>query len=127
VAESLPTVGGNDGSWGTVLNRFLEISHNADGSLNTAATIGTYDPSLPEGGNANPNLASGSKPGFVQLAGDLAGTYSSPALASIITAGSVGSATAIPIITYDAKGRITTVSTAAVNTSTQRTFAYFAG
>lgn len=29
----LPTVGGDDGSWGTVLNEFLEVSHNADGTL----------------------------------------------------------------------------------------------
>ena len=29
----LPTVGGDDGNWGTVLNQFLEVSHNADGTL----------------------------------------------------------------------------------------------
>ena len=29
----LPTVGSDDGSWGTVLNTFLEISHNSDGTL----------------------------------------------------------------------------------------------
>ncbi len=29
----LPTPGGDDGTWGTVLNDFLSVSHNADGSL----------------------------------------------------------------------------------------------
>lgn len=39
------------------------------------------------------------------------------ALKDIITAGAVGSSTAIPVITYDANGRITAVSTAAITTS----------
>lgn len=38
-------------------------------------------------------------------------------LKDIITAGSVGSSTAIPIITYDATGRITAVNTASITTS----------
>lgn len=29
----LPVVGSDDGSWGTVLNDFLEVVHNTDGSL----------------------------------------------------------------------------------------------
>ena len=29
----LPTVGGDDGNWGNILNTFLEISHNSDGTL----------------------------------------------------------------------------------------------
>jgi len=29
----LPTVGGDNNSWGTVLNEFLEVSHNSDGTL----------------------------------------------------------------------------------------------
>jgi hypothetical protein len=28
----LPTVGGDDGNWGTVLNDFLDVSHNSDGT-----------------------------------------------------------------------------------------------
>lgn len=38
-------------------------------------------------------------------------------LKDIITAGSVGSSTAIPVLTYDANGRITAVSTASITTS----------
>jgi len=40
----LPTVGGDNGSWGTVLNAYLQTEHNADGthktSINTVATSG---------------------------------------------------------------------------------------
>ncbi len=28
----LPSVGGDDGNWGTVLNEFLEVEHDADGT-----------------------------------------------------------------------------------------------
>ncbi|HEV2412219.1 MAG TPA: hypothetical protein VGS28_00230 [Candidatus Saccharimonadales bacterium] len=33
----LPTPGGDSGSWGTILNGFLQVSHNADGTLQSAA------------------------------------------------------------------------------------------
>lgn len=45
-------------------------------------------------------------------------------LGNILTAGSVGSATRIPIITYSAKGLITATTSAAVEAP--RAFAYFA-
>lgn len=35
----LPTVGGDDGNWGTILNEYLEVDHNADGThKNSSAT-----------------------------------------------------------------------------------------
>lgn len=47
--------------------------------------------------------------------GDLTGTYPNPTLAGVITAGGpTGSATVTPIITYDAKGRLTTVTSATI-------------
>lgn len=47
--------------------------------------------------------------------GDLTGTYPSPTLAAVIAAGGpTGGSTTIPVITYDAKGRLTAVSTASV-------------
>lgn len=67
--------------------------------------------------------ASTSKKGKVRLAGDLTGTAALPVLASVITAGSVGSATLIPVITYDVKGRITASTSAAV--IAPRAFSYF--
>lgn len=57
--------------------------------------------------------------GIVQLAGDLTGTAAAPALAAVVTAATKGSATAIPVITYDAKGRITSVTTAAPSDTTK--------
>lgn len=59
--------------------------------------------------------------------GDLTGTYPSPTLAAIGSGATVGSATQIPVITYDTKGRITGTTTASPTASTQRTFAFFAG
>jgi hypothetical protein len=35
----LPTPGKDDGTWGTILNGFLEIAHTSDGSLKKAADI----------------------------------------------------------------------------------------
>ena len=104
----LPTPGGNANNWGTILNDYLQQALAGDGTLVTAGTN-------PYTSATNTNLATGSQPGLVQLAGDLAGTSTSPALAAVVTAGSVGSSTAIPVLTYDAKGRITGVSTAAVS------------
>lgn len=37
----LPQPGGDDNTWGTILNDFLAIEHNADGSLKTTGTIST--------------------------------------------------------------------------------------
>ena len=33
----LPTTGGDDGTWGDILNEFLLVSHNGDGSLSSSA------------------------------------------------------------------------------------------
>ncbi|HET7827455.1 MAG TPA: hypothetical protein VFK97_01135, partial [Candidatus Saccharimonadales bacterium] len=71
----LPTVGGDANNWGSVLNDYLQQAHNADGTLVTGAT-NTYT------GLANTNLASGSQPGLVQLAGDLGNTAVSPQVVS---------------------------------------------
>jgi len=37
MAERLPIPGGDDGTWGDILNSFLEVSLNGDGTLQTAA------------------------------------------------------------------------------------------
>lgn len=35
----LPSVGGDDGNWGTILNQFLQVSHNSDGTLKNIVTV----------------------------------------------------------------------------------------
>src|SRR5664280_1437005 len=35
----LPTPGGDDGNWGTILNDFLSQEHNADGSLKPSGSL----------------------------------------------------------------------------------------
>lgn len=46
MAARLPTVGGDDGSWGQVLNDFLGVAHNADGTpKNFVITVAASDAS----------------------------------------------------------------------------------
>lgn len=55
----LPTPGGDDGTWGNVLNDFLNVEHNADGSLKLrtdTALTGKY--TLPAGGIPKTDLDS---------------------------------------------------------------------
>ena len=42
---SLPTPGGDDGTWGPILNDFLEVSLNSDGTLNAAEVSAAIEPS----------------------------------------------------------------------------------
>jgi hypothetical protein len=37
MTQRLPTPGGDDGSWGDILNSFLEVAHNADGTLQSSS------------------------------------------------------------------------------------------
>jgi hypothetical protein len=47
--------------------------------------------------------------------GDLTGTYPNPTLTAILSAGGpTGSSTVVPVITWDAKGRLTAVTTASI-------------
>ncbi|HEX4662265.1 MAG TPA: hypothetical protein VH144_01490 [Candidatus Saccharimonadales bacterium] len=39
----LPTPGGDNGTWGAVLNDFLNVSHNTDGTLKSTAVNGGSD------------------------------------------------------------------------------------
>jgi len=58
----LPVPGSDDGTWGDLLNDFLVVSHNADGTLKSVPV----------------DDATTSSKGIVQLAGDLGGTAVSP-------------------------------------------------
>lgn len=58
----LPTPGGDDGSWGSILNDFLEQSHNNDGTLKSGAIPdgSVTSAKLDAGAVTNSRLASGS-------------------------------------------------------------------
>ena len=40
----LPMPGGDDDEWGDILNEFLEVEHNPDGTLKNGGTLGDYAP-----------------------------------------------------------------------------------
>lgn len=82
----LPIPGDDIGTWGDILNNFLEVSHNADGTLKPDAVsatgvAGARGPAGPKGdtGVAGPSVdATTTTKGAVQLAGDLSGTADNP-------------------------------------------------
>lgn len=97
----LPQPGGDDGTWGDILNEYLSVAHNDDGTLKDATISASKleTASAPSSGQSltfnGTNLAwmtvtgSGSVPdatttnkGLVQLAGDLSGTAASPTIAA---------------------------------------------
>lgn len=111
MTQRLPIPGQDDGTWGDILNGFLEVEHNADGTLKIR-TDGTVAP-LSGGKVPTTNLGSGtagssnflrgdgvwavpggasnattSSPGVVQLAGDLGGSGTT-ATAPVITDGAI--------------------------------------
>jgi len=67
----LPTPGGDNDSWGTVLNDYLQQALASDGTLLTTPT-NSYT------GTTNTNLANSSRPGLVQLTGDLSVPVTAP-------------------------------------------------
>lgn len=73
--QRLPVPGGDDGDWGDILNAFLEIEHNSDGSLKIR-TDGTVAP-LTAGKVPVTNLGTGTASSATYLRGD--GTWSTPA------------------------------------------------
>lgn len=80
------------------------------GPVNTLLILPVfYDQTTPGGGGGGGGSPSG------PAGGDLTGTYPNPTLAAILSAGGpTGSATVAPIVTYDAKGRLTAVSSATI-------------
>ncbi len=103
----LPQPGGDRGSWGNVLNDFLSVEHNADGTLKDSATLGAYAPLNDPVFSGNVTVPVPTSPtdavtkayaddlvssgvadastvakGKLQLAGDLAGNADTPLVAA---------------------------------------------
>ncbi len=101
----LPVPGSDKGTWGEVLNEFLSVEHNADGTLKPGGTLGAYAPkanptftgvvTVPTPTNATDavtkayadNLVVGGAPdatssakGLIQLTGDLGGSAANPSV-----------------------------------------------
>jgi hypothetical protein len=136
MSQALPTPGGDVGTWGYMLNGFLEVSLNSDGTLNTTA-VGSALPTpistanLGTGTASSSNFlrgdgtwavpptasnATASSTGLVQLAGDLGGsgtTATAPTLAATTNVESIISANATvtskaPIANPTFTGKVTT-------------------
>ena len=67
----LPVVGGDNDNWGTILNDYMQQALASDGTLVTTP-VNSYT------GTTNTNLANSSRPGLVQLAGDLTVPVTAP-------------------------------------------------
>ena len=92
-----------DPGWGDVLNAAIrQIVSQSNAQDATIASINSL---------SAPPPATASSQGVIQLAGDLNGTASAPTLKAVLTPGSAGNATTIPVITWDAKGRLVSVTT----------------
>lgn len=111
----LPIPGSDQGQWGEILNDYLGVAHNADGSLKeitippgsitppmlSQAYVPNAQKAAPNGvasldgdgkvpdaqlpASAAPPDASASEKGLIQLAGDLAGTAASPTVPGLIS------------------------------------------
>lgn len=117
----LPVPGSDSGIWGALLNDFLSVEHNADGTLKTGGTLATKY-TLPVGGIPETDLdgavqtklnaggsgsdATASTKGIIQLSGDLGGTATAPTVPGL--AGKQDAdATLTALAGYNANGLLT--------------------
>lgn len=97
------------------------LSSTAASALASSGTVGSSTfAARADHQHAYPTAANvGALGATAAASGDLAGNYPNPTLAAITTAQSnVGNSTSIPVISVDAKGRVTSLSSVAVATST---------
>jgi len=115
-ASRLPVPGSDEGKWGAILNDFLAVEHNSDGTLKTGGSLASKY-TKPAGGipktdldadvqsaldtassGVAPDATTGTK-GIVRLSGDLTGTALTPLINPGAVTGGSGGAIAIGTIT----------------------------
>jgi len=94
----LPNPGGDENTWGTLLNTFLEVEHNPDGTLKQSTTI------TQAGLNASAALAAANAK-YVKPAGGIPETDLSSAVQAKLDASGTGTITATSITDSTAVGR----------------------
>jgi hypothetical protein len=130
----LPTPGGDDGDWGNILNSFLEVSHNTDGSLTSASVVAAGAYTKPSGGIPSTDLSSAVQTNLGSAASSLqtsqlgqASGVASLDSSTLIPSNQFGNALTAPITdkggevfnvkAYGAKGDGSTDDTAAIQTA----------
>jgi hypothetical protein len=91
-AQRLPTPGQDDGTWGDVLNGFLEVAHNTDGTLSSSAVAAA-------GAIQSVNGKTGSSVSLT--AADVSALAGTAALADLANTSAASTATDGQVLTYD--------------------------
>jgi hypothetical protein len=107
----LPVVGGDSGNWGTILNDFLEVSLNADGTITpaalTAAGAVTSVNTVAPNSSGNVTLTASNVGAYAKPSSGIPATDLSSAVQADLTAaatavqlgGDIGGANTVPIVT----------------------------
>lgn len=89
MSNRLPKPGGDVGDWGAILNDYLEVSHNSDGTLKSNAITSAGGYNKPSSGIPATDLSASVQTSLtqaanaVQLAGDLGGTTAAPTVSKL--------------------------------------------
>jgi len=121
----LPVPGGDTGDWGTVLNDFLDVEHNADGTHNIAGLSATLAAKVDEGALVFNVMDYGARGDALRVRNVSATTGSPTVTASGASFTSADVGKSAVVFTEDGAGTVTTI--ASVGSGTQITLSANAG